>query len=66
MDEMKRNGSGYNDPTPYKAYRNISDEREKISYKLARTLFNMAHLVGFEVVNITLKDKKTGKIYHRK
>ena len=62
----KYNASGYYDPTPYNAIRNIEraemDEREILANKVIKTIQNVAHLAGFDIVGrITLKDNKTGK-----
>jgi hypothetical protein len=62
------NASGCYDPTPYQAIKNIereeqlNDERGILARKVIKTLQNMAHLAGFDIVGrITLLDKKTGK-----
>lgn len=61
MNELKRNGSGYSDPTAYKALKNISEEEKRIS-KLVKTLQAVAHLAGYEIEGrIVLIDRKTGK-----
>ena len=61
--ELKRNGSGYVDPTAYRAMKNIDKESERF-YKLLNTIFNMCELSGFSVEGrIVLKDKKTGKVW---
>ena len=63
MDELKRNGSGYTDPTAYKALKRI-DKNEKRVTRVIKTLQEVAHLAGFEIEGrITLIDKKTGDIW---
>jgi len=62
-NDLRFNGSGYYDPTPYEAIKHIS-EREKLSGRVVRTLQNVAHLAGFEIVGrIQLRDKESGEIY---
>lgn len=65
MDDLSRNGSGYADPTAYKAIRNVTKEsRERLAGKVVKTLQNVAHLAGFEIVGrITLRDVQSGKDY---
>lgn len=63
MDELKRNGSGYTDPTAYKALKRI-DKNETRVKRVIKTLQEVAHLAGFEIEGrITLIDKKTGDIW---
>lgn len=62
MDDLKRNGSGYKDPTAYKAIRNV-ENRKYLAKKVIRTIYNVAHLAGFDVVSIHIKDNSTGKGY---
>lgn len=63
MDELKRNGSGYTDPTAYKALKRI-DKNEKRVTRVIKTLQEVAHIAGFEIEGrITLIDKKTGDIW---
>jgi hypothetical protein len=61
MNELKRNGSGYVDPTAYKAITNVSEEDKKVS-KVIKTLQAVAHLAGYEIVGrVALRDKETGR-----
>lgn len=63
MDELRRNGSGYVDPTPYQAIKNITKEEKKVS-KVIKTLQSVAHLAGYEIEGrIALRDKQTGEIW---
>lgn len=62
------NASGCYDPTPYQAIKNIerensrNKERGKMARKVIATLYNVAHLAGFNVAGqITLVDNETGK-----
>lgn len=66
MDELKRNGSGYYDPTAYKAITNIEKEPSDAERfrKLLNAIFVVCDLAGFHVEGrITLRDKKTGKVW---
>lgn len=63
-NEDKYNGSGYYDPTPYKAINNIRQDREYTARKVVKTLQNVAHLAGFEIVGrISIRDTETGEEY---
>jgi hypothetical protein len=69
MDEKnpKYNASHCYDPTPFKAINNISrehdKEREILAKKVIKTIQNVAHLAGFDIVGkITLREHKTGEI----
>ena len=63
MNELKRNGSGYYDPTAWKAIKNVTEEEKRIT-KVIKTLQSVAHLAGFEIEGrIVLVDKKTGEVW---
>lgn len=63
MDELKRNGSGYKDPTAYKALKKLTTEEKRVS-TLIKTLQAVAHLAGFEIEGrIVLIDKETGDVW---
>ena len=63
MDELKRNGSGYVDPTAEKAIKNVIQDNKRVSVVI-KTLQSVAHLAGFEIVGrIEIMDKSTGDIY---
>jgi hypothetical protein len=63
VDELKRNGSGYYDPTAWKAISNIEKDAERFR-KVLNAIFVVCDLAGFHVEGrITLRDKKTGKIW---
>ena len=61
----KKNAEGYPDMTPHDAIKKIEDKRKHDRvHKLVHTLFYIANLAGFEIVGrITLKDKKTGRVW---
>jgi hypothetical protein len=64
MDDMRRNGSGYKDPTAYKAYRNIKANKAALAKRVIKTIQNVAHLAGFDIVGrITLRDVETRDEY---
>ena len=60
--EIRRNASGYFDPTAYAAIKNAeADER---FHKLLDTIFAICELSGFHIEErIVVKDKRTGKIW---
>ena len=67
MDEMKRNGSGYYDPTPYEAYKGLKAEKKARKYlgkKVIKTIYNVVHLAGFTVLSISIQDNETGDEYN--
>lgn len=62
-DDIRKNASGYSDPTAYQAIKNIENEDDKF-HKLLDTIFNICELSGFHLEErIVLKDKNTGKVY---
>ena len=63
MDELKRNGSGYKDPTAEKAIKSVIADEKKVT-KLIKTIQAVAHLAGYEIEGrIVLRDKKSGEIW---
>lgn len=69
-NELKRNGSGYYDPTAYEAIKHTEnkersfDKSDEKFYKLLNSIFDICELAGFHVENrIVLKEKETGKIW---
>lgn len=71
-NDYRRNGSGYLDPTAYKAIDNIyRREKKKDTDKeytnrciLLRKINKLCKIFGFEIVGkITLKSVKTGRIF---
>lgn len=70
MDELKRNGSGYYDPTAYKAIKNLDREdrpsraEEKRVRKLLKAIFAICEIAGFHIEErLVLKDNETGRIW---
>lgn len=67
MEDIRRNGSGYVDPTAHKAIKNVSEkekEKEKEIKKVIKTLQSVAHLAGYNIEGrIALIDNKTGKVW---
>ena len=64
--DPRRNASGYMDLTAYKAIENVEREAEAEERfkKLLNTIFYICELAGFHIEGrITLKDKKTGKVW---
>lgn len=73
--DLKRNGSGYTDPTAYKAIKKVDGESKKTDrnrgdddYKrfndLLDVIFTICELSGFHIEErIVVKDKKTGRIW---
>lgn len=62
-NELKRNASGYFDPTAYEAIKNADKENERF-YDLLHTLRHICDLAGFEISErIVLTDKRTGRTW---
>lgn len=62
-DDIRKNGSGYIDPTAHDAIVKVSKEEVRFR-KLLDTIFNICELSGFHIEErIVVKDKKTGKIW---
>lgn len=63
-NDLRKNASGCNDPTPYQAIKNIDNDNNIRFYKLLHTIFHICELSGFEVEGrMTFRDKKTGKVW---
>lgn len=61
--ELSRNGSGYSDPTAYKAMRHVCDEEERFK-ELLKVLFYVTKNAGFHIEErMVIKDLKTGRIW---
>ena len=61
--ELKRNASGYYDPTAYKAIKKVDAEEERFQ-KLLATIFYICENAGFHIEErIVIKDLHTGKVY---
>ena len=62
-DDFRKNGSGYNDPTAYRAIQKVDKDRERLM-KLLDTIFTICDYAGFRVAGrIQLEDKKTGRVW---
>lgn len=64
--DLRRNASGYIDPTAYNAIRNIDREAESEIRlkKLLSTIFYICDLAGFHIENrLEIRDKKTGRVW---
>ena len=62
-NDLKRNASGYIDPTAYEAITNIESENERFK-KLLNSIFNICDLADFEIIGrIVLVDKRSGKVW---
>jgi len=63
MEDIRRNGSGYYDPTAHKAIKNVSAQEKEVA-KVIKTLRSVAHLAGYDIEGrIALIDNKTGKVW---
>lgn len=63
MEDFRKNGSGYYDPTAYNAIKNVEETKKKVSIVI-KTLQSVAHLAGYSIEGrIVLKDKETGEIW---
>lgn len=63
INELKRNGFGYVDPTAEIALKNVIAEENRVS-NIIKEMKAIAIDAGFEVAErIVLRDKKTGTIW---
>ena len=64
-NDIRRNGSGYYDPTAYNAIKNITNtEDSERFYKLLDTIFSICELSDFHLESrLVVKDKRTGKVW---
>lgn len=62
MDDIRKNGEGYSDPT---AYQVLKREQEEERFKrLMATIFYICENAGFHIEErIVIKDKRTGRIW---
>lgn len=61
--DLRRNASGYFDPTAYEAIKNVEND-EKRFHDLLHTLFYICDMAGFDVSErIVLTDRQTGKTW---
>ena len=62
-EDVKKNSSGYIDPTASAAITNADDDYERF-LKLLSLIFKLCELTGFHIEGrIVLRDDKTGKIW---
>lgn len=68
--DIRKNGSGYYDPTAYKAIKSVDSGKKHKSKdleryeKLIKLIFEVCELAGFHLESrIVVKDKKTGRIW---
>lgn len=67
--DIRKNGSGYYDPTAYGAIKNLDKPKKKSKdleryEKLIKLIFEVCELAGFHLESrIVVKDKKTGRIW---
>lgn len=62
--DLRRNGSGYYDPTAYAAIKNIETKEEEDFHRLLGTIFYICELAGFHIENrIVLKDLRSGRVW---
>lgn len=64
-NDIRKNGSGYYDPTAYKAIKHVdSDFDAERFYKLLDTIFDICELSDFHLESrIVVRDKRTGKVW---
>ena len=66
-NDIRKNGSGYSDPTAYKAIKNVDTQNTEESdrfHNLLDTIFYITKLAGFEIEGrIILKDTTTGRVW---
>ena len=62
MDDIRKNGEGYSDPT---AYQVLKREQEEERFKrLMATIFYICENAGFHIEErLVIKDKRTGRIW---
>ena len=61
--DLRKNASGYNDPTAYEALKNMSSGEERF-HKFLETIFNICELSGFSLEErIIVKDNTTGQVW---
>lgn len=66
VDNMKRNGEGYYDPTAYDGTKKVIREETRLENDTERLMLNlqrMAEGLGYEVLELTLRHRKTGKVF---
>ena len=62
--DIRYNGDGYYDPTPFEAIKTIDKGEKKRAGILVKTIQEIAHLSGFDIEGrIAVRSHKTGEIY---
>lgn len=62
-NDLRKNASGYSDPTAYKAIVGVDADDERF-HKLLNTIFTICELSGFHLEErIVLRDELTGKVW---
>lgn len=63
-NDIRKNGSGYYDPTAYRAIVNCEGDSHERMQELLQLIFDMSESAGFTVENrIVLKDVETGRVW---
>lgn len=64
-NDLKRNGSGYYDPTAYSVMKKIeSDMETERFHKLLNAIFDICELSDFHIEErLIIKDKRTGRVW---
>lgn len=66
-NDLKRNASGYYDPTAYKAIKRVlrdSETEEERFRKLLKVIFRVCEMFDFHLEErVVVKDKRTGKVW---
>lgn len=61
--DLRKNGSGYSDPTACRAITKVDTESERF-HKLLDAIFTICELAGFHIEGrIVVRDLKTGKVW---
>lgn len=61
-NDPRRNASGYMDMTAYKAIKNADKDAAEARYKKLIKIINyLCDISGYQLVNIQIKDKRTGE-----
>lgn len=61
--ELRRNGSGYVDPTACEAIQNVLDEKARLQ-KVLTAIFAVCDAGDFHIEErIVIRDTRTGKVY---
>lgn len=62
MDDIRKNGEGYSDPTAYQVLKR--EQEEERFRRLMATIFYICENAGFHIEErLVIKDKRTGRIW---